>query len=74
MQSANYSKTPGQLLRILELFVSFFYILLHLAEAEMILQNEQNLLEWPRGLPTVSSIDQARIDTDIEKRLHPPSQ
>lgn len=39
----------------------------------MIMQNEQNLLEWPRGLPTVSNIDQARIDIDIAKRLHPPS-
>lgn len=43
------------------------------AEAEMIMQNEPNLLEWPRGLPSVSSIDQARIDVDIAKRLHPPS-
>lgn len=42
-----------------------------LAEAEMIMQNESDLLEWPHGLPSVSSIDQARFDTEIEKKLHP---
>lgn len=43
----------------------------HAAEADMIIQNEPELLEWPRGLPTVSSIDQARVEAEIEKKLHP---
>lgn len=42
-----------------------------LAEADMIMQHEQELLEWPCGLPTVSSIDQARVESEIEKKLHP---
>lgn len=37
----------------------------------MIMQRERDLLEWPRGLPTVSSIDEARTITEIEKKLHP---
>lgn len=37
------------------------------------MQNEAELLEWPRGLPTVSSIDQARFYIEIEKKLHPTS-
>lgn len=49
----------------------FCFNFLILAEADMIMQNEPELLEWPCGLPTVSSIDQARVDTEIEKRLHP---
>ncbi|XP_031632804.1 plasminogen receptor (KT) [Contarinia nasturtii] len=43
------------------------------AEADMIMQNESELLEWPCGLPTVSSIDQARVDIEMEKKLHPLS-
>lgn len=43
------------------------------AEADMIMQNESDLLEWPCGLPTVSSIDQARVDVEMEKKLHPHS-
>lgn len=42
------------------------------AEADMIMQHEMDLLEWPGGLPTVSSIDQARLEQDDRKRLHPP--
>lgn len=38
----------------------------------MIMQNESDLLEWPRGLPTISSIDQARVEDEREKKLHPP--
>ncbi|KAJ6640605.1 Plasminogen receptor (KT) [Pseudolycoriella hygida] len=41
------------------------------AEADMIMQHESDLLAWPRGLPTVSSIDQARTITEMEKKLHP---
>lgn len=41
------------------------------AEADMIMQNESDLLEWPHGLPTVSCIDQARVNAEIEKKLHP---
>lgn len=37
----------------------------------MIMQNESDLLEWPLGLPTVSSIDQARVDIEMQKKLHP---
>lgn len=37
----------------------------------MIMQNEKDLLEWPHGLPTVSSIDDARIDMEMQKKLHP---
>lgn len=37
----------------------------------MIMQHEPDLLEWPRGLPTVSSIDQARTIKEMEKKLHP---
>lgn len=39
----------------------------------MIMQNESDLLEWPGGLPTVSSIDQARVNIEMEKKLHPIS-
>lgn len=41
------------------------------AEAEMIMQHEPELLEWPSGLPTVSEIDSARLDIDDKIRLHP---
>lgn len=44
------------------------------AEADMIMQNEPDLLEWPCGLPSVSSIDQARVDEEMEKKLHPAAQ
>lgn len=54
------------------------YILLNIlifltAEADMIMQNESDLLEWPNGLPTVSSIDEARVNIEIQKKLHPTS-
>lgn len=39
----------------------------------MIMKNESDLLEWPKGLPTVSSIDQARAETQMDKKLHPLS-
>lgn len=39
----------------------------------MIMQREPELLEWPMGLPTVSSIDQARVEIEMEKKLHPMS-
>lgn len=41
------------------------------AEAEMIINHEEELLEWPSGIPTVSEIDQARIETDEHVFLHP---
>lgn len=37
----------------------------------MIMQNEPDLLEWPQGLPTVASIDEARTVNEMEKKLHP---
>lgn len=43
------------------------------AEAEIIINHEEDLLEWPSGIPTVSEIDQARIMTDEHNFLHPPS-
>lgn len=39
----------------------------------MIMQNEPELLYWPGGLPSISSIDQARIDIEVQKKLHPIS-
>ncbi|XP_037926183.1 plasminogen receptor (KT) isoform X2 [Hermetia illucens] len=41
------------------------------AEADMIMKHEQDLLEWPNGLPTVSTIDQARVEVEMEKKMHP---
>lgn len=41
------------------------------AEAEMIMQHEPELLEWPSGLPTISEIDTARLENDDKIRLHP---
>lgn len=41
------------------------------AEAEMIMNHEEELLEWPSGIPTVSEIDQARIETEEHVFLHP---
>jgi hypothetical protein len=41
------------------------------AEAENIMQYETDLLELPCGLPTASTIDQARLDNDEKKKLHP---
>lgn len=41
------------------------------AEAEMIMNHEEELTEWPCGLPTVSEIDQARIELDEKVFLHP---
>lgn len=37
----------------------------------MIMEHERDLLELPCGLPTVASIDAARIELDEERRLHP---
>lgn len=71
------SRIRGSLLRSSVPFNTHIRLILHsfydyhTAEAEMILQNEPELLEWPRGLPTVSSIDQARVEAEIEKKLHP---
>jgi Uncharacterised conserved protein (DUF2368) len=39
--------------------------------APMIMQNEAELLEWPCGQPTISEIDQARMDLEDSKKLHP---
>lgn len=41
------------------------------AEAEMIMEHERDLLDMPCGLPTVATIDAARIELDEERRLHP---
>lgn len=41
------------------------------AEAEMIMEYEKELLALPLGLPTVQSIDAARIELEEELRLHP---
>ncbi|KAK6624444.1 hypothetical protein RUM43_004214 [Polyplax serrata] len=40
-------------------------------EAEMIMQFEPEMLEFPCGLPSASSIDQARIEAEEKKKLHP---
>ncbi|XP_016995228.1 plasminogen receptor (KT) [Drosophila rhopaloa] len=41
------------------------------AEANMIMEHEQELLHWPGGLPTVAGIDEARVETEMEKKMHP---
>jgi hypothetical protein len=41
-------------------------------EAEMIMEYEKELLDVPGHLPTVQSIDSARIMLEEESRLHPP--
>lgn len=40
-------------------------------EAEIIMQFEPEMLELPCGLPTAWSIDQARLDADEKRKLHP---
>lgn len=37
------------------------------AEAEMIMEHEKELLELPCGLPTIASIDAARVELDEER-------
>lgn len=37
------------------------------AEAEMIMEHEPELLEFPMGLPTVATIDAARVELDEER-------
>jgi len=51
----------------------FYYKFLYFStvEAENIMQFEMDLLELPCGLPSASSIDQARLDNDEKKKLHP---
>ncbi|XP_001354822.2 plasminogen receptor (KT) [Drosophila pseudoobscura] len=41
------------------------------AEANMIMEHEQELLHWPGGLPSVASIDEARMENEMEKKMHP---
>lgn len=41
------------------------------AEADMIMQREQEHLQWPGGLPTVASIDEARLEVEMDKKMHP---
>jgi hypothetical protein len=41
------------------------------AEAEMILEHEKELVQFPGGIPTLSSIDASRIEVDEERRMHP---
>lgn len=71
-QSASYSRCKNRLMTHMNLC---FYLLLCLglfpAEANMILEHENELLHWPGGLPTVSSLDEARVENEIEKKLHP---
>ncbi|GLV40748.1 uncharacterized protein CBL_13749 [Carabus blaptoides fortunei] len=43
------------------------------AEADHIMQFEQDLLDLPCDLPTASEIDLARLQMDEVKKLHPPS-
>ncbi|XP_035774057.1 plasminogen receptor (KT)-like [Anopheles albimanus] len=74
------TKRPGTLAPIVPLsFIVAYYADLAYgtkihriqAEAEMIMHNEPELLEWPSGLPTVSEIDSARLEIDDKIRLHP---
>uniref|UniRef100_A0A1A9VNH1 Plasminogen receptor (KT) n=1 Tax=Glossina austeni TaxID=7395 RepID=A0A1A9VNH1_GLOAU len=41
------------------------------AEANMIMEHEPELLHWPGGLPSVASIDEARVEAEMEKKMHP---
>lgn len=41
------------------------------AEANMIMEHEPELLHWPGGLPTVATIDEARVEAEMEKKMHP---
>lgn len=41
------------------------------AEAEMILENEKELVDFPLGFPTLAEIDASRIEADEERRMHP---
>uniref|UniRef100_A0A1A9WVR1 Plasminogen receptor (KT) n=1 Tax=Glossina brevipalpis TaxID=37001 RepID=A0A1A9WVR1_9MUSC len=41
------------------------------AEANMIMEHEPEVLHWPGGLPTVASIDEARVEAEMEKKMHP---
>lgn len=47
-------------------------IYFHIAEADHIMQFEQELLDLPCDLPTASEIDLARLQMDEVKKLHPP--
>lgn len=49
----------------------FFSVWARIAEANMIMEHEQELLNWPGGLPTVASIDEARVEIEMEKKMHP---
>jgi hypothetical protein len=49
----------------------YFVLCISTVEAENIMQFEMDLLELPCGLPSASSIDQARLDSDEKKKLHP---
>ncbi|XP_023344503.1 plasminogen receptor (KT) [Eurytemora carolleeae] len=44
------------------------------AEAENIIQFERDIIEIPSGLPTVSSIDSARIQLQDEQKYHASSR
>lgn len=37
----------------------------------MIMEHEKELLDFPLGLPTVASIDAARVEDEEERRFHP---
>lgn len=41
-------------------------------EAEHIMTHEADYLEWPCGLPSVSSIDIGRLEDEEKKKIHPP--
>ncbi|XP_005178248.1 plasminogen receptor (KT) [Musca domestica] len=41
------------------------------AEANMIMEHESELLHWPGGLPTVATIDEGRVEAEMEKKMHP---
>ncbi|XP_026332767.1 plasminogen receptor (KT)-like [Hyposmocoma kahamanoa] len=41
-------------------------------EAEHIMTHEADMLEWPCGLPSPSSIDLGRLEDEEKKKIHPP--
>lgn len=65
-----YKVSTARLASIYCVFASFRFVA-RTAEANMIMEHEQELLHWPGGLPTVAGIDEARVEIEMEKKMHP---
>lgn len=51
--------------------IFFNYLFVSVAEADHIMQFEQELLALPCDLPTASEIDLSRLQTEELKKMHP---